>query len=425
MKEKLEHIEVMQKHASGTQAKRDVLFLFTGYAPFGRYEVYIKNELQILSKNFLKIYIFPADSSKGEKWELPENIEVVKIEKDSPVSKSEVWGKYGSQILSAMAAGLASRGNLGSKLSRFREELSWIVDAARRAIRLEKWAIEHGFDFRNLSLYSNWFVGWADSLSLMKASGVIDSFLCRAHGYDLYPQRRPWGYIFFRPFHLRMVDRVICISQAGMDFLQENYPAFKDKISRSYLGVFDRGLSILRDPEEIRVLSCSNMIPLKRIHRIMAILKELDRPVHWVHFGSGALEEELRQQASELPEHISWEFPGRLPNDELLAWYRDNHIDFLINVSESEGLPVSIMEAISMGIPSVATDVGGTREIVRSDTGLLIPADFDDKEVANQILEKIEIWRNPWYRESTRIFWKENFNAEENFKNFIQTLKQL
>ena len=43
-----------------------------------------------------------------------------------------------------------------------------------------------------------------------------------------------------------------------------------------------------------------------------------------------------------------------------------------INLSSSEGIPVSIMEAQSFGIPVIATNVGGSGEIVVSETGVLV-----------------------------------------------------
>ena len=48
----------------------------------------------------------------------------------------------------------------------------------------------------------------------------------------------------------------------------------------------------------------------------------------------------------------------------MLDYYKNNIIDIFINLSASEGIPVSIMDAISFGIPCIATNVGGTGEIV-------------------------------------------------------------
>jgi len=49
-----------------------------------------------------------------------------------------------------------------------------------------------------------------------------------------------------------------------------------------------------------------------------------------------------------------------LPHNDVLNYYASNPVDVFINTSSSEGLPVSIMEAMSFGIPVIATNVGGT-----------------------------------------------------------------
>jgi glycosyltransferase involved in cell wall biosynthesis len=49
--------------------------------------------------------------------------------------------------------------------------------------------------------------------------------------------------------------------------------------------------------------------------------------------------------------------------------------DVFVQASDEEGLPVAVLEAMAMGVPVVATDVGGTREAVNDGvTGLLVPA---------------------------------------------------
>ncbi len=50
--------------------------------------------------------------------------------------------------------------------------------------------------------------------------------------------------------------------------------------------------------------------------------------------------------------------------DDLMLFFKENSVDLFINASITEGTPVSIMEAISCGIPIIATDVGGNPEIV-------------------------------------------------------------
>ncbi len=64
-------------------------------------------------------------------------------------------------------------------------------------------------------------------------------------------------------------------------------------------------------------------------------------------------------------------FYGELVGEPLSAMYRAASV--FVNPSYSEGLPTAVMEAVAAGVPVVATDVGGTGEIVQSGTaGLLV-----------------------------------------------------
>jgi glycosyltransferase involved in cell wall biosynthesis len=62
-----------------------------------------------------------------------------------------------------------------------------------------------------------------------------------------------------------------------------------------------------------------------------------------------------------------------------------NSVDLFLNVSTTEGVPVSIMEAFSAGIPVYATNVGGTSEIVNSGNGKLMDKDLTPEKLAHEI----------------------------------------
>ena len=80
------------------------------------------------------------------------------------------------------------------------------------------------------------------------------------------------------------------------------------------------------------------------------------------------------------------------------------------------------MEAISAGIPVIATDVGGNHEIVVSETGKLLPVDF----VFEQFEEAVSyIYKNMTsYRKTTLNFYRATFSAFKNYINFYHTLMQ-
>jgi glycosyltransferase involved in cell wall biosynthesis len=106
--------------------------------------------------------------------------------------------------------------------------------------------------------------------------------------------------------------------------------------------------------------------------------------------------------------------------------YTEKPYHLFVNVSESEGIPVSIMEALSFGIPCIATDVGGTREIVRDKyNGILLEKDFEPEVLADWIsyFAKLPDSEYQAYRNRSRLSWQENYDADRNYKAFVNTLK--
>src|SRR5690606_35919751 len=84
--------------------------------------------------------------------------------------------------------------------------------------------------------------------------------------------------------------------------------------------------------------------------------------IQWHHFGDGPQMSLLEREKSEISiKNLTITLHGRVENSKIYDFYRYNPVDLFINLSSSEGIPVSIMEAISCGIPVVATNVGGTK----------------------------------------------------------------
>ena len=84
-------------------------------------------------------------------------------------------------------------------------------------------------------------------------------------------------------------------------------------------------------------------------------------------------------------------------------------------------MPFSIVEAISFGIPVIATDVGGTNEIVNQTTGILIDKNFKPIQLA-KIVDDFSLQNKKYSSEVIRNFWLENFHSEKNYNKFIKQL---
>lgn len=96
-----------------------------------------------------------------------------------------------------------------------------------------------------------------------------------------------------------------------------------------------------------------------------------DPAVRLVLIGEGVMEAELRQlvAVAGLADRIA--FPGGMEPAQVAEWICAS--DVLTLPSWSEGYPNVVVEALACGRPAVATDVGGTREIIGPDSGYLIP----------------------------------------------------
>lgn len=96
----------------------------------------------------------------------------------------------------------------------------------------------------------------------------------------------------------------------------------------------------------------------------------------FVSVGQGPLEDEMRQRLADMTR----DEPAIAGRIQLLG-YRDDAIrvmsgfDVFTLTSDHEGLPVSLMDALALGLPTVATAVGGIPQAIANDThGLLVPA---------------------------------------------------
>jgi len=252
--------------------------------------------------------------------------------------------------------------------------------------------------------------------------------VARGHGSDLYEERNSVSYIPLREFLLHSLDKVIMIADAGKDYLTKKFPRYRDKIVVSKLGTIDYSVKETKGPQgEINLVSCSNIVPVKRIHLIVSALAEVKNVnVNWTHYGEGVLLDEVKELCNRiLPSNINYDLRGFVANQNVLKEYAEKPYHLFLNVSESEGIPVSIMEVMSFGIPCIATDVGGTKEIVSDGrNGVLLEKNFNPEELSEWICRFAKMSENEYqnYRKNTREDWENKYKADKNYEEFVKTL---
>lgn len=392
----------------------NTLCLYTFNYPYGSGEQFLETEIKYLSRSFDQIFIIPLQII-GKKRYVPENVEVIKIH-FGPPSKSKGFGNIGKWFIYCLNDIKRSNNkknmlHLLSKLSYYAGVLYDYLDRNR---------------ITNAIHYTYWFDHHATLLSILKSKNKIQYFISRAHGYDLYNERRNEGYIPFRKLQLRYVTKLYLISRNGLKYITGKYPKYKTKYKLSYLGIDnDNSLTEAKQTLPYLVVSCSRIVDIKRVDKIvesLALIKDIS--IKWVHFGDGPLLEVIKKLVDQLlPNNIEVVFYGHVNNKDIYNFYLTEKVDCFINLSSTEGLPVSIMEAISFGIPVVATNVGGNCEIVTNKVGILLKANFEIKDAKNAILEMLLAKsRDPLFRSGVYEFWRENYNADKNYPAFIDNI---
>jgi len=90
--------------------------------------------------------------------------------------------------------------------------------------------------------------------------------------------------------------------------------------------------------------------------------------------GDGGLRSRLEARVKTLRLEDRVRFLGEIPHERLLDLYGTGAVRCVALASEIEGIPVSLMEAMSFSVPVVATAVGGTPELLSGGCGVLVPA---------------------------------------------------
>ena len=400
------------------------IFVFTEAYPFGRGEQFLETEMAYLAEAFEQVVVLPRRyDGNREARVVPEGVKVLR-----PIfPREEGWALLwkGLWNLGPVAPLWHEffRARVYGSVWRFRKwlEASLCLRAVTRHPEVRRGVREIGPDGW---IYFYWgkFAAWS---APFLPPGTRR--LARFHGHDIYEERSAnRGYIPYRRDLFNGLDLVVAVSTDGLIYLAQRYG---DVISEAHvfrLGVARAGKVCQRSTDgRFRVVTCSSMLPLKRLPIVMEALKALDGPASWTHLGDGPERERLERLAEALPTHVKCHFPGRLTREQVLAYYENNPVDLFLNLSETEGLPVSIMEALAAGIPVMATDVGGTAELVDETIGALLPKDITPEILTHMLqayLASPARW--PAYSAAALRRWDEVAHAEKNFGAFIAFLQR-
>ncbi len=407
------------------------LIVLTSSYPFGKGEVYLEKEIEYLKSAFGRVILlpetrYPSMRPTGAGVEVDPSITIS--------GEKNAWDRLKAISRCVLSSRFHAEAIENSSKLREFAALKNLVSTLYTAIRIRNW-IERKAYAGELStggdlFYSCWLGKSALGAAFAKLRGTRLRIISRAHGGDLYEDRMPAGYAPFRRTIMEGVDRICCVSNHGKEYLKKNYPYIKDKVTVSKLGVTDPGFDApVSEDGTIRIVTCSSLNPVKRIDLLIDGMKRFseiapEQDVRWTHIGDGPLLNRVKAYAGQrLGGRISHVFAGAMENRRVLEYYRLNPVDLFVNVSSSEGIPISVMEAQSCSIPVMATDVGGVPEIVNEANGFLLPANPGPELIAGT-LRKFARMRGERgrMRLENKINWKLHYDSDSNYSRFVDEL---
>ena len=221
---------------------------------------------------------------------------------------------------------------------------------------------------------------------------------------------------------LDFVDRVVFVSKkSASNFCQKN-SSYSNKVEHIYNGI----PSTTNTKNEILKINKLNMVSVGTLNSrksqdlILKSLNELDDDsIKLTLIGDGDKFHEYHNLAKKFDLLTQVEFLGQRKDvEELLP-----NFNLFIMSSKDEGLPISIIEAMKFGLPIIATDVGGIKELINGN-GILVEPNYKSIKSA---ISKINSNKNSLKKMSNKSLelFRNNFTVTEMIKNYSNLIKRV
>jgi N-acetyl sugar amidotransferase len=400
--------------------------------------------MKLLSKKFEKIIFLHKSKSQNEtnKFTLynPDNSVIDYLYENSKTNYFVKIKNYFSFLLfyEFLIAIFKHKRNLNLNL--IRNILYYWSNGLSGEKKINKIIQKHNLDINSTLFYSYWCDEYAISLARLAKKTKL-KFVVRLHGWDLYSERHESNYLPFREFIFNYANRIYPISDDGRKYIIDRRQCLnRNKIITARLGVKDLKENIRYEKKSFQnnklvILTLSHINLVKRLDRLVDVLSEIDDlEIDWIHIGYGfeKIEKEFKNytaRALSLKSNIFYEFLGHLTKSEVFSYLENNPVDLILNVSDTEGVPVSLMEAASASIPIVAFNIGGIPSLVEDErNGFLLSFSKDNHENLRQLKESIykfnnlDSLRRQNFSRQSKLIWSEKYNSENSSRYFIDTI---
>lgn len=360
---------------------------FTYDYPFeGSDHKFIEDELSMISSLFNKVNVIPI----RKKEKLKKNY----IKKENifyDFSLSENIFKYKNIInifVKLISCKYFWKEILNLSKKNIFLKIKMIISERILAENTHDWIVRNNnLDLQNDIFYSYWSNFTLISFYLLKKKDLINFCFARTLGSDLNGFIPNDDFVAFKKFKFQMLNFLIILNEGQREKLKKEKLLNDDKIIKCYQGI---NLQTFQEKQKhdkkIHILSCGRLVHVKNTLQILNFIQKFNQTVQdyeiiYTCIGTGPDLINVKKAAELKLKNIKFNLIEKVPN--LVDFIKKNKIDFYINLSTSEGMSFAVMEAMSLGIPVICSNIPGNTEIINDKNGYVL------KSLDNLEMQKI------------------------------------
>lgn len=213
-------------------------------------------------------------------------------------------------------------------------------------------------------------------------------------------------YTFIEKKMVRYTDKIICVSKYDLQ-LAKNCKVISDENESKAIVIYNGTLPSKYEHVRVKFHSIPVLTMVARFDNqknqelLLNSISRLDSPISLNLIGEGEKLAAMKQYANKL----------KISNQINFLGFKNNVTDYLNNtdvfilISNYEGLPISIIEAMSVGLPIIASDVGGVSELINNN-GVVVKNNTADISKAIQYVLSNPSRLQQMSRNSIELFYK-------------------
>ncbi len=230
--------------------------------------------------------------------------------------------------------------------------------------------------------------------------GYVMSFACRKYGIKL-----------FHTCHgVTFNDKQYSIIKRGLDKFFLKHSNFKYIITVDFNSLIDfekehienvvyipNGVNIPKinnkhiNSKNIKFIFVGRLEDQKGLNYLIDAVKEViksNKDFEILLIGEGSKRKELQKQINNLRLGNYFNFLGSKTNEEVMNYYSKSNVFILLSIWE--GLPITLLEAMSFGLPVIVTDVGGISKVCTNNKDALIISSKNTEAIKDAMIKLIE-----------------------------------